>query len=79
MLKDTCEHLIDVAAILIMRLFECHNVGKALDVDEFVDAIELIESYVFRRAICEDTTLLDIGRCSRTSPMRLMTSPRSSP
>ena len=48
--------LIDVAAILIMRLFECHNVHKTLEVDEFVDAIELIESYVFRRAICGEQT-----------------------
>ncbi len=48
--------LIDVAAILIMRLFECHDTHQTLDVDGFVGAIKLIESYVFRRAICGEQT-----------------------
>ena len=48
--------LIDVAAILIMRLFECHDVHETLEVDEFANAIKLIESYVFRRAICGEQT-----------------------
>ena len=45
-------HLVDVPAILIMRLFECHDVHGTLEPDAFAGAIELIESYVFRRAIC---------------------------
>ena len=48
--------LVDVPAILIMRLFECHDVRKTLELDEFTDAIKLIESYVFRRAICGEQT-----------------------
>ena len=49
-------HLVDVPAILIMRLFECHDVHGTLEPDAFADAIELIESYVFRRAICGEQT-----------------------
>jgi predicted transport protein len=44
-------HQVDVPATLVMRLFECHD-GGTLSTDEFAKAIELIESYVFRRAIC---------------------------
>ena len=48
--------LVDVPAILIMRLFECHDVHKTLELDAFAGAIKLIESYVFRRAICGEQT-----------------------
>ena len=48
--------LVDVPAILIMRLFECHDVHGTLELDAFADAIKLIESYVFRRAICGEQT-----------------------
>lgn len=47
---------VDVPAILIMRLFECHDVHGALDPASFAAAIDLIESYVFRRAICGEQT-----------------------
>ena len=49
-------HLVDVPATLIMRLFECHDVQSTLEPDEFAHAIKLIESYVFRRAICGEQT-----------------------
>ena len=39
-----------------MRLFECHDLQSTLEPDEFAHAIELIESYVFRRAICGEQT-----------------------
>ncbi len=39
-----------------MRLFECHDVHKTLSIDQFADAVALIESYVFRRAICGEQT-----------------------
>ena len=39
-----------------MRLFECHDVHGTLELDAFADAIKLIESYVFRRAICGEQT-----------------------
>ena len=54
-LKRLCRQ-VDVPAILIMRLFECHDVHGTLDLDAFVDAIKLIESYVFRRAVCGEQT-----------------------
>ena len=49
-------HQVDVPAILIMRLYECHDVHKTLGLDAFANAIKLIESYVFRRAICGEQT-----------------------
>jgi predicted transport protein len=48
--------LVDVPAILIMRLFECHEVHGTLDAEAFAEAIQLVESYVFRRAICGEQT-----------------------
>jgi predicted transport protein len=44
--------LAEVAAILVMRLSDClHRVGS-LAPAEFNEAIQLLESYVFRRAVC---------------------------
>ncbi len=48
--------LVDVPAILIMRLFECYDVHRTLEVEEFARLIMLIESYLFRRAICGEQT-----------------------
>jgi Protein of unknown function (DUF1524) len=45
-------HLVDVPAVLIMRLFECRESLGSLKENEFLDALALIESYVLRRAIC---------------------------
>ena len=47
---------LDVPAILVMRLFECQDVHGTLEPRAFVEAIGLIESYVFRRAICGEQT-----------------------
>jgi predicted transport protein len=47
---------VDVPATLVMRLFDCHDNHKTLSTDQFVKAIELLESYVFRRAICGEQT-----------------------
>lgn len=48
-------HQVDVPAILIMRLAECQSAGN-LTVDEFVAAVELIQSYIMRRAVCGEET-----------------------
>ena len=48
--------LVDVPAILVMRLFECLDVHGTLEANAFAEAIELIESFVFRRAICGEQT-----------------------
>jgi predicted transport protein len=57
-LRQPFAHLrrqVDVPATLVMRLYECHDSGS-LSEDEFVEAIELLDSYVFRRAICGEQT-----------------------
>ena len=43
---------VDVPAILVMRLFDCHDRAETLSTEEFVEALTLLDSYVFRRAIC---------------------------
>lgn len=48
--------LVDVPATLIMRLFACQDVDRTLSIGQFADALGLIESYVFRRAICGEQT-----------------------
>lgn len=66
-LRQPLAHLrrqVDVPATLIMRLFECCDQLGTLSSDQFADAIELIDSYVFRRAICgEQTRGLLAGFC----------------
>ncbi|MGJ4881579.1 GmrSD restriction endonuclease domain-containing protein [Bradyrhizobium sp. HKCCYLRH1065] len=46
---------VDVPATLIMRLYACHDAGSLVESD-FVRAVELLDSYVFRRAICGEQT-----------------------
>jgi uncharacterized protein with ParB-like and HNH nuclease domain/predicted transport protein len=48
--------LVDVPATLVMQLFDCQEVRGTLSIDQFVQAVSLIESYVFRRAICGEQT-----------------------
>lgn len=48
--------LVDVPAILVMRLFDCFDAQKTMTDVDFANAIGLIESYVFRRAICGEQT-----------------------
>ena len=43
--------LVDVAAPVVMKLYEYHD-GQQLSKKDFIGAIELVESYVFRRSIC---------------------------
>jgi len=44
--------LAPVAAILVTKLYRCHDKIRSLSNEDFLSSIELIESYVFRRAIC---------------------------
>jgi predicted transport protein len=48
--------LVDVPALLIMRLFDCHERCGSLSLNDFRRAIGVVESYVFRRAICGEQT-----------------------
>ena len=45
----------DTAAVLMMRLFDCHDKG-ALKQDEFLAALEATESYLMRRAVARSQT-----------------------
>jgi len=48
--------LVDAPAILVMSLFDCYDDQRNLSEDEFIEALELIESYIVRRAICGEQT-----------------------
>jgi uncharacterized protein with ParB-like and HNH nuclease domain/predicted transport protein len=48
--------LVEVASPLILRLYDCYVRAKSLSVDQFLECAELVESYVFRRAVCDMQT-----------------------
>jgi hypothetical protein len=45
-------HLVDVPALLVMRLSECFEHLHTMTEEDFLEALSLIESYILRRAIC---------------------------
>jgi predicted transport protein len=47
---------VDVPAMLVMRLADCHERARSLSLADFKRALGLIEAYVFRRAICGEQT-----------------------
>ena len=49
-------HLVDVPAILVMRLLEYRDHMGTLTEDELLNALALLESYVLRRAVCGNQT-----------------------
>jgi predicted transport protein len=48
--------LVEVASPVILRLYDCYARARTLSLDEFVAAVELLESYVFRRSVCDMQT-----------------------
>jgi uncharacterized protein with ParB-like and HNH nuclease domain/predicted transport protein len=44
--------LVEVASPVVLRLYDCYSQLKTLTLEEFIKAIELLESYVFRRSVC---------------------------
>ena len=48
--------LIEVAAPVVMALYKHYVQSKTLSSEEFIEAIELLESYVFRRSVCDMQT-----------------------
>jgi predicted transport protein len=48
--------LVEVASPLMLRLYDCHERTTTFDTDAFREAIELLESYVFRRSTCDMQT-----------------------
>lgn len=45
--------LVEVASPLMLRLYECHVNNSTFNSKVFADAINLLESYVFRRSACD--------------------------
>lgn len=45
--------LVEVASPVVLRLYDCYDRAKTLPLDHFVAAVELLESYVFRRSVCD--------------------------
>jgi uncharacterized protein with ParB-like and HNH nuclease domain/predicted transport protein len=50
---DRPRALIEVAAPVILTLYDCYDRAKTLTLKEFIQAVELVESYVFRRSVCD--------------------------
>jgi uncharacterized protein with ParB-like and HNH nuclease domain/predicted transport protein len=48
--------LVEVASPVVLTLYDYHDRAKTLNADEFVEAIELLESFVFRRSVCDMQT-----------------------
>jgi len=48
--------LVEVASPVVLRLYDCFDRAKTLSLAEFVEAVELLESYVFRRSVCDMQT-----------------------
>ena len=48
--------LVEVASPVVLTLYDYHERAKTLGTDEFVEAIELLESFVFRRSVCDMQT-----------------------
>ena len=44
--------LVDVPGMLVTRLFDCFDREETLTEIEFLEALDLLESYVLRRAVC---------------------------
>jgi uncharacterized protein with ParB-like and HNH nuclease domain/predicted transport protein len=50
---DRLHTLIEVASPVILTLYDCYDRTKTLTLLEFIQAVELLESYVFRRSVCD--------------------------
>ena len=48
--------LVEVASPLILQLYDFYSRARILSLEGFLEAAELVESYVFRRAVCDMQT-----------------------
>lgn len=48
--------LVEVASPVVLTLYDYHERAKTLGAEEFVEAVELLESFVFRRSVCDMQT-----------------------
>jgi uncharacterized protein with ParB-like and HNH nuclease domain/predicted transport protein len=44
--------LVEVASPAVLRLYDCYNRPRTLSLSDFIEGVELLESYVFRRSVC---------------------------
>lgn len=49
-------YLVEVATPLVLRLYDYYDRTKTLSAEQFKEAVDLIESYVFRRSVCDMQT-----------------------
>jgi len=49
-------NLVEVVSPLMLKLYDCHSCTDNFDSQSFSEAIELLESYVFRRLACDMQT-----------------------
>ncbi len=58
-LKDAFRRLrllVEVASPVMLKLYDCYDRAKTLLLKDFVQSVELLESYVFRRSVCDMQT-----------------------
>ncbi|HBO3632930.1 TPA: DUF262 domain-containing protein [Pseudomonas aeruginosa] len=48
--------LVEVASPVVLTLYDFYDRAKTLSAEEFVEAVELLESFVFRRSVCDMQT-----------------------
>ena len=48
--------IVEVASPLMLKLYDCYDHRKTLSRAEFAEAAELLESFVFRRSVCDMQT-----------------------
>lgn len=48
--------LVEVASPVVLTLYDYYDRTKTLSLEEFVEAVELLESFVFRRSVCDMQT-----------------------
>jgi uncharacterized protein with ParB-like and HNH nuclease domain/predicted transport protein len=62
--------LVEVATPVVMRLYDCYQTSATLSHSEFVEAVSLMESYVFRRSVL-DLETRSLGRIFATLAFEL--------
>lgn len=49
-------YLVEVASPVVLTLYDYYDRAKTLSQDEFIEGVELLESFVFRRSVCDMQT-----------------------
>ncbi|HRP63445.1 MAG TPA: DUF262 and DUF1524 domain-containing protein [Phycisphaerales bacterium] len=62
--------LVEVASPTILRLYDCYSRAKTLTLSDFIAAVEILESYVFRRSV-SDMQTRSLGQIFSTLAYRI--------